>query len=447
MNLQDLIVTPIYAFILYVVFYSQRRKYTNKLNRKYFMQLLSAKFAGAIAMGLIYYFYYEGGDTTLYFDLARYIARSFSENPSATYKLIFLPIDTNDTSLYRYVGANIFYMKGDSDTYFFIRFVSLFNILSFNTYSVSALFFACLSFIGSWAVYLVFIDVYPQLTKQLSWAILFIPSVVFWGSGMMKDSITLCSIGLIFYGFYHVFVKKKNITKGGILLVVGLLMIMSIRVHYLYCLIPALMLWLYLKFRDNIRSRTFKVVATPFLLVMGTILGYFASVKLTEESAYNIDNLANKTKVTSTYLQAVGQGSAYDLGEYDGTLLGMARLFPQATGTALFRPFLWEARNPVSLIAALESTLFLFLTLRLLYKVKWKRLVAVVFSEHLVFVSLAFAIAFSFSVGIASGNFGTLVRYKIQMMPFYMAALIIIQELTKKVKKRTVVITYPKEFA
>lgn len=440
MGLQDIILTPIYFAILHGIFNSQRRTYTNPFNRKYFSKALHAKFAGAIALGLIYYFYYDGGDTTLYFDLANYITRSFTDSPAIFFKLIFAPIDNIDVSLYPYIGMNIFYMKGDNETYFFIRIIAFCNLLSFNTYAVSALFLACFSFIGSWLVYNVFNDVYPSLTQKLAFPILFIPSVVFWGSGMMKDSITLGSIGLVFHGFYYVFVKKKNIPKASIALGLGLFIIIFVRVHYLYCLLPALMLWLYLKFRDNIKSKSLKVIVTPFLLVIGTVLGYFAAIKLTEESSYNIDNLATKTKTTSSYLQAVGQGSAYNLGEYDGTIGGMVRLFPQAVGTALFRPFLWEARNPVSLIAALESSLFLFLTLRLLYKVKMRQLIRVIFDEHLVFVSLAFAIAFSFSVGIASGNFGTLVRYKIQMMPFYLASLIIIDNLTQKRKKQTVII-------
>ncbi len=441
MGLQDLILAPIYFAILYGLFSAFRRNYTNKLNRNYFLQALQAKFAGAIALGLIYYYYYDGGDTTLYFELARYIRRSFYESPATFFRIVFGPMDPYDGSLTPYVGANMFYAKRDAETFFFIRIISICNLISFDTYSVSAMLLATFSFIGSWAVYLVFIDVYPNLTKPLGWSILFIPSVVFWGSGMMKDSITLGSIGLVFYGFYHVFVKKKkSISKGGIALAFGLFVIISVRAHYLYCLIPALMLWVYLKFRENIKSKALKIIATPFLIVIGLVLGYFTSIKLNEESAYNIDNLATKTKVTSSYLQDVGKGSAYNIGEYDGTISGMVRLFPQAVGTALFRPFLWEARNPVSLIASLESTLFLFLTLRLFYKVKFRRLIRIVFAEHLVFVSLAFAVAFSFSVGIASGNFGTLVRYKIQMMPFYLSALVIITNLTRKVKKQTVIV-------
>ncbi|MCU0392994.1 MAG: hypothetical protein MUE81_17940, partial [Thermoflexibacter sp.] len=91
---------------------------------------MNAKFLGAISLGLIYYFYYDGGDTTLYFQLAKYITQSIFENPTATYKLLFSAIDTDDMSLHRYVGMNMFYMKRDSDTYFFIRFVTLFNLLS-----------------------------------------------------------------------------------------------------------------------------------------------------------------------------------------------------------------------------------------------------------------------------------------------------------------------------
>jgi hypothetical protein len=441
MGLQDIILAPIYFAILCGIFSILRRSYTNKINRKYFLQALQAKFAGAIALGLIYYYYYDGGDTTLYFELANYITRSFYEAPTAFFQIVFGPIDPNNTYLSPHVGPNMFYWKRDVETFFFIRIIVICNIISFNTYSVSAMLLATFSFIGSWAVYLVFIDVYPKFTKQLVWSILFIPSVVFWGAGMMKDSITLGAIGLVFYGFYHLLVKKKkSISKASIALGLGLFVIISVRVHYLYCLLPALMLWVYLKFRENIKSRSLKVIATPFLIAIGLVLGYFASTKLTEESAYNIDNLATKTKITSSYLQDVGKGSAYNIGEYDGTLVGMARLFPQAVGTALFRPFLWEARNPVSLIASLESTLFLFLTLRLLYKIKFRRLIKIIFEEHLVFVSLAFAVAFSFSVGIASGNFGTLVRYKIQMMPFYLSALVIITNLTRKVKKQTVIV-------
>jgi hypothetical protein len=41
-----------------------------------------------------------------------------------------------------------------------------------------------------------------------------------------------------------------------------------------------------------------------------------------------------------------------------------------------------------------------------------------------------FSLIFAISVGISSGNFGTLVRYKIPLMPFYLSGLYILQSIT-----------------
>jgi hypothetical protein len=48
------------------------------------------------------------------------------------------------------------------------------------------------------------------------------------------------------------------------------------------------------------------------------------------------------------------------------------------------------------------------------------------FKDNLLIFCIVFALIFSLAVGITSGNFGTLMRYKIPMMPFYYSALAII---------------------
>ncbi|VAW29629.1 hypothetical protein MNBD_BACTEROID06-29, partial [hydrothermal vent metagenome] len=40
-----------------------RSFFTDNTNRKYFLPALSLKMTGALLMGLLYYFYYGGGDT------------------------------------------------------------------------------------------------------------------------------------------------------------------------------------------------------------------------------------------------------------------------------------------------------------------------------------------------------------------------------------------------
>ncbi len=66
LDARDLIVTPIWILIIYGVAYLIRPKVTDEVNRVYFIPALTVKIIGALAVGLIYQFYYGGGDTFNY---------------------------------------------------------------------------------------------------------------------------------------------------------------------------------------------------------------------------------------------------------------------------------------------------------------------------------------------------------------------------------------------
>jgi hypothetical protein len=54
------------------------------------------------------------------------------------------------------------------------------------------------------------------------------------------------------------------------------------------------------------------------------------------------------------------------------------------------------------------------------------------FSDSAIFFCFVFAIVFAFFVGSTTLNFGTLVRYKVPCMPFYIIALVLMLEYRKK---------------
>src|SRR5690606_34806844 len=116
-----------------------------------------------------------------------------------------------------------------------------------------------------------------------------------------------------------------------------------------------------------------------------------------------------------------------------------------AVNVTLFRPYLWEVNNMVMLLSALESLATLLLTLWIMFKVGLGNLFKYLISRPIISFCLLFAIAFSFAVGISTYNFGSLVRYKIPMFPFYLAGLFILRYLAwrKKIKPKR----RPKAFA
>ena len=151
------------------------------------------------------------------------------------------------------------------------------------------------------------------------------------------------------------------------------------------------------------------------------------------DARFNLENIGAQSKLTADYLQQVSQtekGSGYNIGAQDGSLGGMAKLAPQAVVVALFRPFLWEARNPTMLLSALEATYFLLLTLRILWRVGPLKALSAISRVPILTMCFVFSLIFAISVGISSGNFGTLVRYKIPLMPFYLSGLYIMQSIT-----------------
>src|SRR5690606_9434853 len=114
-------------------------------------------------------------------------------------------------------------------------------------------------------------------------------------------------------------------------------------------------------------------------------------------------------------------GSRYILGELDGTLEGMLRLAPQAINVSLYRPYLWEVNNPLMLLAALESFALLMVTLYVLARSRLRTFRYLGHPDAL--FCLAFALIFAFAVGVSTYNFGTLSRYKIPLMPYFLVGI------------------------
>jgi hypothetical protein len=264
------------------------------------------------------------------------------------------------------------------------------------------------------------------------------PSVFFWGSGLLKDTITIGALGWAFYGFYFGLIERKNIFRNLVLLVLSLWLIKSIKVYILLCFLPAAFFWVFLAYRARIRSRALQFFALPITIALSIPLGYQAIIKITEDNErYKLENLATTTQVTAQWITQMGVlqgGSVYSLGEFDGTFTGMLSKFPQAVVVSLYRPFLWEVRNPVMLLSAMEAAFFIFMTIMMFREFKIKDLLSKLNNQPVLLFSFVFSITFAFAVGVSSYNFGTLVRYKIPMMPFFLCALYIIR--SQAVKKR-----------
>lgn len=421
---------PFYLMVIYYVAYQIRnRKYPiGHPWRPYFISGLSAKIVGALFISVIYQYYYGGGgDTMQYFRFANIINSSFSDSPTKWVNLLFRIPEWYDGDYYDYISQLEWYMIPSNYTVSAIA--AFFMIFTFNTFLPTAVLFAAVSFSGIWAMFRTFSTQYPSITKQLSIAILFIPSTVIWGSGIFKDTLCMFGLGWMMYGIFRILIQRKlkpvliGVTLGSFYVV------SLIKVYILAAFVPAILLWIFLQYSHKIRS-TFQRIFVKYTLIGVCVVGYMAFASSFSESLgeYSLENFAATSVRTNSNILSItsDEGSAYNIGELDPTPLGLLKKFPAAVNVSLFRPYIWEAKNPLAMFNALEAMLFLVYTIRLFFTIGPSNIVKAISSDPNIQFFLVFALIFAFSVGLSSGNFGTLSRYRIPCLPPYACVLMLI---------------------
>jgi hypothetical protein len=432
MGPKDLIVTPIILAIIYWVAYRLRPRLTSPDTKRYFIPALTVKIIGAMAVGIIYFYYYGYGDTINYHTHgSKHIWEAFMESPFIGVKLLFASAEY-DSETFKYASKIRFY--GQMSAYMIVRIAALFDWVTFGTYSATACLFAAFSFSGVWKLYSVFYQRYRYLHYEFSIAVLFFPSMFFWGSGILKDTITIAAIGWAVHCVDILISQKKQRLKSFTILFISFYLIFVIKIYILLCLIPAVLIWIYMEKMNSIRSFSVKLLIAPLMLMIIIPFAYYTiQVIGQQEQKYALGNIGETAKITAydlAYYTGKDAGSTYTLGDLDGNLSSYILLAPAAINVSLFRPYLWEVKNPFMFLAALESLFVLGLTIFLFAKIGF-----IGFFQNakipIVAFSLIFSIVFAFAVGVSTFNFGTLMRYKIPLIPFYLSALYIMHSLHK----------------
>lgn len=429
----DLLVAPIFIVLVVGGAYILRPFVSTRVQSPYFFPALVVKLICALGLGILYQFYYTGGDTYTYFTHgASHIFQAFQDSPLSGLRLIFLENDYQG-GVYKY--AREIWVYRDSSSFLVVRVAGLFSLFALGTYSGTAILFALFSFSGMWAMFVAFANRYPSQTKLLAVAVLFIPSVSFWGSGILKDSLTMGALGWATWGVLNLFFSKRNRLISFAIIVVSLLLIYLIKKYIVLCFLPAVFLMLFLRYLKSINRTVLRILVAPVMLITLISLGYLMLNEVSKEDPrYALDKLGQTAMTTALdigYWTGKDAGSKYSLGTPDASLLSMLLKSPLAINVTLFRPYLWEVRNPLMLFSAVESLVILVLTVSLLLASRWNNLKVLFLKPDLVFC-LFFALVFSFAVGISTYNFGTLSRYKIPALPYYVVVLVLMRGLSKQ---------------
>ncbi|HXB41976.1 MAG TPA: hypothetical protein VNZ49_15650 [Bacteroidia bacterium] len=436
LSIFDVLLPPIYIFIAwFVTNYIQKKNLYSNPEYKYFKAALLAKIGGAMALGLVYFFYYKGGDTINYFESSRAYINLFFENKSDFIHGWFGNIkDNSDYSFFNDNTGYPVYHHKDVNSFFVVRLLIPIMAVSLNSYFACAVVTGILSFTGVWKLYKTFIEEFPSLKKELAIAILFIPSCIFWGSGIMKDSFTLSAVGWFTYSFYYFFIKKKRKAIYFIQIVIAAFIILSIKPYIFFALLPGSILWLSNQQIKKIENATLRFMVAPFFLFLGGFIAYLSLINMGDSlGIYKLDTVLDRAVIVQKDMKAdYYGGNTYDIGDFDASTADIATKAPMAIFSGIFRPGLWDVKNLVMFISSLENTYLLVLTVFLLIRLKVFGFFLLVRKHPMLLFAMLFSLFFAFSVGLTVANFGSLVRLRIPELPFFVSGLFILRHLYEK---------------
>ena len=189
----EIIGTPIYLIIIiFFSYFHQQKKIKEFPHYKYFLKGLFLKIFGAFGFCYVYIYVYKGGDTVNYFESARAFSNLFFESNQDFLSNYFSSSSQENYNNFSSVtGYPWAYMYFEPKTLFVIKFATPIVLICFNSFILSTFLFSVLSYFGIWKAYEVFINYYPNHSKALFYSFIAVPSVIFWGSGILKDTITL----------------------------------------------------------------------------------------------------------------------------------------------------------------------------------------------------------------------------------------------------------------
>lgn len=427
---------PVYFLIITKVFFAFANKRYSGKKLKYFKLGFIAKLIGAIGFAVYHQYIYRGGDTLLYFDTGMRLTNFATEDFGRFITTLFSDPQTDTNLLFETMDNVVF---GEAN-FLVVKFTAVLAFICFKAYIPILFMFASLSYIGVWYAYTSVSRLYEHLATPNAYAFLFIPSVVLWGSGLGKDSLTLGGTCLVFGALLRLFLipgSKKIINL--IYFAIGFYVVFIIKPYIIYSFILSFTVGILFQKVVLIKSRSKKIVVGSLWVITGIILSLAIFNVISNDSSFSLDIIADRVVANN---QSLGQnsdaGSAYDLNINAEEISGFADvmpIFPKSIFVTLFRPFLWEISNPAMLLSALESLVFFILVLYILIKRRILGIFSGFIKNPLAISCLLYTLIFAGLIGIASGNFGTLVRYKIPCLPFFGLLLILLNDRKPKVVK------------
>jgi hypothetical protein len=432
----------------------------------------------------IYIFTWYYGEGVLFSDASFYIIdgkilNTVFYNDFGDFLKLLTGIGENDVLIQKHLSLTEMWSRPynffNNDTKNLVRINSLIHFFSFGTNYIHFIIFNLFTLFGITQIYLFFKKYISVNPRFFFFTLILFPSLLFWGSGVLKEPLLVFSIGL----FLSVISLKTDSFFKALLILISVYVLFNFKAYVVLSFILPFVLFLvcYVLFKK--KSILFGLVITLSIATLlffilpkqrqiivnhisnkqfdfnnmgqggfyfkkeGDSKSYYVlakdsyKIKTEGDSIYFRQNLkifsfngSLKNKISPEYFKKdskyklrIAQGLAPSNSHIQTTLIlsstkQLIKNIPEALVNSLFRPFPTDSRTKFNIPHFLEVlSVFGFLILSIIFRKKLSRN-----EKYLVASLVLFSITLSLIVGWSTTIVGAIVRYRI---PVYLALIIL----------------------
>ncbi len=389
---------------------------------QWFYILFGLKIATSVILTAIYTYYYTDRNTAdifKYFDDSKVMFDALTNKPIDYLKMLFA-IDNNSEYFNKnYYNSMSYWVRpynADlfSDSHIIIRFNAFIRLFSFGHFQVHNIFMNFVSLIGLTLIYKSVKHILAGKEKALFFVLSFIPSLLFWGSGLLKEGIILFSLGLLMYSLY----AKPRAINIIFLLFSGLLLLYTKFYLLVALFIPVIGFGInkYMKIKP---AFSYLIASLLFFLIV-TIMPSF------NENWDIVFQISNKQQAFSRFITEIQTNSGFIIPELtDG--VSIIKNIPNALLITIIRPYPWECSSFFVLLSFIEN---LMVIASIIITIIHRKTIADN-AKSLFWFCFSFSLMLYILIGLTTPVFGAIIRYKIPTLIFIFILLLIVIDIDK----------------
>jgi hypothetical protein len=343
--------------------------------------------------GWVFFHYYNGDDTWNYFIESKDETSLLMQHPLRFFHP-FSPTYALQLKGYHGWDAFIFYVN-DFERLFLIKGLAILNLLSGENYYTDVLLFEFLIIGGPLLLFKLLAREFPRRLGMYFLLVFFIPSVIFWCSGIRAEGLLLFFMVLMIYNG-QAYTRKAGFWPAlGCL--AGFLGMLLIRYQFLLIFLPACLAYCVSVKKQENSPRYFNRIYLIGLLIFGISLFLPPARQL---------SLPLRQAQKSFFL--LKGNTQYKLDSLQPGPISFISILPQAAANTFLRPYPWEGKN---LLQSLSSVDVIFLITGLFFFIVSPNRKQQI-SHPLYWLFLFYGLSQLITIGFAVPFPGAIVRYR-----------------------------------